>query len=516
MATEGLLVLVCAGTLLAGPPATAADDREAGLAVTLAVQTAMQQGRECLLRNDPRGAVEALEGQLPRINGNPAYLTLLRDAYRSYVKSLRLAGQDARAQVYAQRLAILDPVAAEAGRPTAKAQAPREAAPAVFRGKQDDDPFRQVVSPGLKARDLVAQAEREFGRSNYRDADQLFDQAHRAEPGQIAPTGREQWAYCKMYQVVEQLNGPTPSFADLETRVRAALALQVGPKMEAYGQQLLAEIERRRTSERRADDAPGLRVRDRGRTADGWSVAETSNFRIFHNAGAEWVDQVARVAEDTRARMQRKWFGEVSAAWEPKCEIFLYASADEYSRATGVSRGSPGHSSFQFEAGRVLSRRIDLHLDDPGILIGVLPHEATHVVLAGRFGEQPVPRWADEGMAVLTEPPDKIGRHTRNLPRHRQDNQLFPLRQLINMADYPAPQYVGVFYAQSVSLVDFLSRERGPAEFTRFVRDGMRDGYEASLRSHYGYRSFDELESRWQAFAFRGPASGVGVAQGSH
>ena len=46
----------------------------------------------------------------------------------------------------------------------------------------------------------------------------------------------------------------------------------------------------------------------------------------------------------------------------------------------------------------------------------MLPHEATHVVLAGQFGDQPVPRWADEGMAVLTEPRDKIDRHLRNLP----------------------------------------------------------------------------------------------------
>lgn len=520
MAMDGLLVLVCAGAILAGPTAAAApaDDRDTALAVTLAVQTAMQQGRECLLRNDPRAAVEALERQLPRINGNPAYLSLLRDAYRSYVKSLRLAGQEGQAQLYAQRLAILDPAAVEAARPAARAPAAREAvaAPAVFRGKQDDDPFRQGSPVQGKARDLVAEAEREFGRSHYRDADQLFDQAHQADPALIPSAGRERWAYCKMYQVVEQLNGPTPAYGDLEARVRAALALRVNPRMESYGQQLLAEIERRRTGSGHSDGAADVRIQDRGRTADGWSVAETTNFRIFHNLGPDWIDRVARVAEETRARMQRKWFGEGGPAWDPKCEVFLYATADQYSRATGVSRASPGHSSFQFEGGRVLARRIDLHCDDPGVLIGVLPHEATHVVLAGRFGEQPVPRWADEGMAVLTEPADKIDRHVRNLPRHRQDNQLFPLRQLVNMADYPPPQYVGVFYAQSVSLVDFLSRERGATEFTRFVRDGMRDGYEASLRNHYGYRDFDELERRWQAFAFRPATPGVGVAQSSH
>ena len=49
MATEGLFALLCAGALLgaeAPSPRVAADDRDSALATTLAVQTAMQQGRD--------------------------------------------------------------------------------------------------------------------------------------------------------------------------------------------------------------------------------------------------------------------------------------------------------------------------------------------------------------------------------------------------------------------------------------------------------------------------------------
>src|SRR2546430_5181987 len=49
----------------------------------------------------------ALESQLARINGNAAYLALLRDAYRAYVKELRLANQEAAARTYLQRLQVL-------------------------------------------------------------------------------------------------------------------------------------------------------------------------------------------------------------------------------------------------------------------------------------------------------------------------------------------------------------------------------------------------------------------------
>src|SRR5207244_3282532 len=107
------------------------------------------------------------------------------------------------------------------------------------------------------------------------------------------------------------------------------------------------------------------------------------------------------------------------------------------------------------ENGRLVTRRIDLHCDDPNMIVAVLPHETTHVVLAGQFGDVQVPRWADEGMAVLTEPRDKVERHLHNLDRCRQDGQLFSLRQLMQMHDYPDPRYIGAFYAESVSLVDF-------------------------------------------------------------
>ena len=90
MAMEGLWALLCAGAVCAANPpapvpANAPSNRDGVIADTLAVQTAMQQARDYLLRNQPRAAVEILERELPRINGNTLYLTLLRDAYRAYV-----------------------------------------------------------------------------------------------------------------------------------------------------------------------------------------------------------------------------------------------------------------------------------------------------------------------------------------------------------------------------------------------------------------------------------------------
>jgi hypothetical protein len=156
---------------------------------------------------------------------------------------------------------------------------------------------------------------------------------------------------------------------------------------------------------------------------------------------------------------------------------------------------------------------MDLRCDHADLLGAVLPHETTHVVVAGKFGPSPVPRWADEGMAVLTEPKDKIDRHLRKLPRYRQDQMLLSVRQVMQLNDYPDAHYVGAFYAESVSLVDYLSREKGPQEFALFLREGLQGGYEAALQRHYGIHDFNELDQRWRKFAFGEGASAAGVAE---
>ena len=234
-------------------------------------------------------------------------------------------------------------------------------------------------------------------------------------------------------------------------------------------------------------------------------MVETANFRVLHNQPKDVAERAARVAEATRLAMSRKWFGDDGEVWNPRCDIYLFATADDYSRETKTTARSPGHSTMSIDCGRVVARRIDLHVDHPETFNSVLPHEATHVVLAGRF-DVPVPRWADEGMAVLTEPPNRVDRYLKNLPRQDQEHLLFGVGQLMRLNDYPDARSVDPFYTQSVSLVDFLSKEKSPREFTAFLRDGLRDGYESSLRKHYHIENFSELERRWRAFAFLEPA----------
>ena len=232
-----------------------------------------------------------------------------------------------------------------------------------------------------------------------------------------------------------------------------------------------------------------------------WRVAETANFRLYHQQSRGAAEELLRIAERTRSAQQRKWFGSLGVDWEPKCRICWYPSGEAYSEATGVPSRVNGHTNISLDGERVISRWVHLHGGRDILLPGVLPHEITHAVLAGRFGGQRVPRWADEGMAILAETRPRIELHLRQLPRCREEQQLFPMLRLVQMRDYPEPKEMCAFHAQSVSLVEFLSGEKGAKTFADFVRDGERNGYEESLRRHYDW-DFAELDRRWQRYAF--------------
>jgi tetratricopeptide (TPR) repeat protein len=535
MARFGLFALLGAAVLLAGPQPPARPQTpgssDAAIDSSLRVQKALARGDAYLLQGDPKAAVEVLEAELPRINGNRKYLARLRDAYRAYVAKLYADRQPALAQKYLERLCILDgsaagdparrppaaaPTLAEmarnSGTPAAPAPTPPRTAPTV-RAKIDD-PFDQAnaASPPGPAdgkrklgQAFLAQAEAAFGNHDFGGARRYFEQAHEADPACTAGSG-DRWAYCKLSHVVEQLNrtdADPAAWADLERELLAAI--DMAPRLADTGRWLRGEVQ----SRQRAADA-GVAVRHLGKGAQGWEVAETTNFRVFHKQQRDLAEKAARAAERTRTAMYRKWFGSAGEAWNPRCDVYLHASAQDYSQATGQSAALQGHSRIESDrdTGRVVARRIDLHLDHPRLLDAVLPHETTHVVLAGQFGSHQVPRWADEGMAVLTEPADKVDQHRRNLARCHGEGQLLSVRDLMQLSDFPAPRQISAFYAQSVSLVDYLSRQRGAVVFTQFLRDGLREGYEAALRRHYGYRDLADLQQRWGQQALAGLTAG--------
>ena len=233
-----------------------------------------------------------------------------------------------------------------------------------------------------------------------------------------------------------------------------------------------------------------------------WHVRETANFRIYHTDPVQ-AEKAAQAAEAVRTQQARRWGSSAARApWSPPCDIYLYPTPKDFAQLTGQPETSPGFSTMGVNGNRIVARRVNLRADHPQLLTAILPHEVTHVVLADLFTQQQIPRWADEGMAVLAEPPAEQVSRASELTEPLREGRVFKLSELMAI-DYPSAEAWNLYYAQSVSLTQFLVEQGSPEQFVSFVRSAQRKGIEIALRESYHIDGFAELENRWQTFARR-------------
>lgn len=539
MNTSKLMLTACISIVLFFAQLLLAADTDAKFQKILAVQKALLEGQDHFKKGNYQAAVFILEAQIASIDGNKEYLQLLHNAYQGHIRDLQAKGLTEEISKYEKRLQILDSGITQSAKsgtvapvstpavppasvtapasviasalskfvaPTKVVEQPKIAqdAPKV-RGKiedaNEDNPFSFTNTQRYHdARLRLDQAEKEFAGKNFRLASKLYEESYRLEP-KVMPQSVERWAYCRLYSVVEAMNQKQNAKLDPQWENEIRVSLSMAPQLQSFGNTLLANIDQRKqeigATNPLQPSAAVVEVKHTGPYQGNWYLAETKNFRVWHHLNQADATQVAKSSEACRVEAAMKWFGAVGNDWTPICEIYLHPTAQEYSKSTGAPVASPGHTTLKTEGVRVLSRRIDLHTDEANMMTGVLPHETTHVVLAGRMGDQPVPRWADEGMAVLSEPKNRIQKHLDNLPKHARENTLFHVSRLMQMADYPEPKLVGPFYAQSVSLVDYLTRLKGPQAFSEFMKDGLKNGYESALSRHYGIQSYNDLNQSW-------------------
>jgi hypothetical protein len=476
----------------------------------LAVQDAMRQAREYLQHGQAKSAVDVLEAQLPRINGNATYLGLLREAYAAYVKELELAQNDDLAAEFRKRLQILDKTAVTPKSGTEKAAASEPAKPPAA----TDDPLQQApLRTTSTNQSVLPEAEKAFVEKRYPDADSLFSRTFGSETPDADHA--RQWAYCKLYSVVARLkeaetNRTQVAGGELEQQVSTAVRLAGDDaKLAAFGRQVMEAVH-----QRSAQTPAPVAVRHQDRGSDGWARAESTNFRLMHNHPRPFAEQIVRSAEQARTAAVTKWGGASRGDWKPVCEMYLYASAADYAKATGKPADSPGHATYKAQNGSIVGRRLDLRADDPNLVACVVPHETTHLVLGDLFAGSPLPRWADEGMAVLSEPQSRLDRFARTLNSNRRQGRLVPLDRLFGKDDYPEAALITVFYVESVSVVDFLVTEKGPQEFVQFVHDVAKTGLEAALQKHYDCRGVAMLQERWLVKTFAAADARASGGQG--
>ncbi len=227
--------------------------------------------------------------------------------------------------------------------------------------------------------------------------------------------------------------------------------------------------------------------------------AESSNFFVRSFLGGPDAADAAKHCEQVCARLRSGVFGvDERTRWQPKCKVVLHATRQSYLKA--VEHGGSqtvGSSTVSLSGGRVTQRRIDLLAANPEQGLAALPHELVHVLFADAFPTTPPPKWAEEGLALLMDPADKRARHGRDLDAAFRSRSTLPLTRLLIDADYPAASQRAEFYAQSLSLVDFLTQLDSPKQFLRFVKLSTEQGHNRALSAVYGMDT-RELDRRWR------------------
>ncbi len=215
------------------------------------------------------------------------------------------------------------------------------------------------------------------------------------------------------------------------------------------------------------------------------ATVRTDNF-IVEAPSRRIAQLVGDAAERFRKSEAIRWLGKELPAWSEPCPL----------RVIITEGGQGGATTFAFDGGKVKSR--DMHLEGAldRILTGCLPHEVTHTILADHF-RAPIPRWADEGAAVMAEDEEERQRYDALLLRIMDvPGRLIPLGQLLPMKDFPKD--IMCLYVEGYSLTRFLVERKDRKTFLEFFKHGMTaKSWDESIKKYYGFESISELQEAW-------------------
>jgi hypothetical protein len=234
----------------------------------------------------------------------------------------------------------------------------------------------------------------------------------------------------------------------------------------------------------------------RNRSCPSCLIAETTNFRILWCAAENDVRELAAMCERLSAQSRfERLNASKPVAWTPLCDIVVHTTSTDYVACMGPqSAQTSGCATIRIDQGRVVMRRIDLCAESLDWRTESLPHELTHVVLADRFSTRRISPWADEGIAMLAETPQKRDRRFAALRNSVTSGATYTVHDLMDVRSFPEPAFRDAFYGQSVSLVTVLMQWGTRQQLLDFVEASQTQAPEAAISAVYGNHSWAELE----------------------
>lgn len=230
-----------------------------------------------------------------------------------------------------------------------------------------------------------------------------------------------------------------------------------------------------------------------------WKVLSTPHFEIYFYQGME--ELVIRCQDILENEAYQRIYPDYESFFTlhpyKKIRIILFTSRKEYqnSRANGLPLSTSSEGVANILTNRIVAIRQPTLQD----LRCVLTHEVTHLITLGRrsvlassMGGQ-VPGWMAEGLAEFYEPED-----TRFFMREVALRDAVLLGKLHTLSHL---EQVGgnLDYAESWSLVDYISRVHGRDKLPELLREMFKRGNGESTYKRALGLSKQELWENWKA-----------------
>ena len=238
-----------------------------------------------------------------------------------------------------------------------------------------------------------------------------------------------------------------------------------------------------------------------------WHEMKGKHFIVYYQASSDryLAQKTLRKAEDYYRRIGEEIgltrYGNFWT-WEDRAKIAIFADQKTFMQKTGAPAWSIGFVDRKTRDSHIFkSRTIVTYKQEYNFFDGLLPHEISHLILHDFIPARNIPVWFDEGVAQIQE-------------AHKSDyaNQLmrvlvargnfidFGTLFLWDISDEKDKIKVDIFYAQSLSIVEFLINTYGSGAFARLCRN-LSDGhrFDEALRKAYSgnIKSIADLQDKW-------------------
>lgn len=233
---------------------------------------------------------------------------------------------------------------------------------------------------------------------------------------------------------------------------------------------------------------------------DNWLITKSTHFIVYYkNAPQDFIERLIeraedyydKIADDLGFRRYNFWL------WDNRAKIYIYDDAKDYQIATGQPTWSSGCTVIR-------EKIIHTFPYAKGFFETTLPHEMGHIIFREfvGFDNDNIPLWLDEGVASYQE--NFIRRRAYRLIRDAIDkNKFINLERLSNLNPklIQDTESVNLFYAEAISIIDYLIKEFSKDKFVLFCQ-ALRDkeNLEKAIISVYPFESIQDLDRTWQEY----------------